>query len=42
MQAAGNRESLTAKSMAVAASRKRDMILAQSISLSLSYTRTAK
>jgi hypothetical protein len=41
MQAAGNRESLTANSMAVLASRNRDMILAQSISLSHSYTRTA-
>ena len=42
MQAPGNRVSLTAKSMVVLASRNRDMILAQSISLSLSCTRTAR
>lgn len=39
---AGSRESLTANSMAVLASRNRDTILAQSISLSRSYIRTAK
>ena len=42
MQAPGNRVSLKAKSMAVLASRNRDMILAQSIGLSLSYTRIAR